>query len=280
MTFCYIAYSKENIVRWKYFKIRAKQIFWNEDNRVRIRNLNYLPRWLVLIIDLATVVFSFFMTFFIASHLNVSFYDVLSLWEECVFISLIYFSSFFLFSTYAGLIRHSTFVDIFKIAFSCGFSAVFLAAISYGHFLYSGNKIFLIPFLIINAVITFSCMLMLRILVKSLYTYMTNMGRKKYRVLILGVSDDCIAVGEALSISDRQNFVLAGFVSFKKRYQKLKIQGAPIFKYDEDFFDVIAPYKVNGFGFIILVMANHGTTATVGNYFISGIKKMTITDCS
>ncbi|WP_242446487.1 polysaccharide biosynthesis protein [Nonlabens agnitus] len=152
----------------------------------------------------------------------------------------------FLFSTYAGLIRHSTFVDIFKIAFSSGFSAVLLASISYGYYLFSGSKIFLIPFLIIHAVITFACMLMLRILVKSLYTYMTNMGRKKHRVLILGVNDDAIAVGEALSISDRQNFVLGGFVSFKKKYKKIKIQGAPIFKYDEHFFETIAPYKING----------------------------------
>ncbi|WP_410503929.1 polysaccharide biosynthesis protein [Nonlabens sp. Hel1_33_55] len=190
------------------------------------------------------------MTFFIASHLNVTFYEVLTLWEECVFISLVYFSSFFLFSTYAGLIRHSTFVDIFKIAFSCGFSAVLLAVISYSYYLFSGFKIFLIPFLIIHAVITFACMLMLRILVKSLYTYMMNMGRKKYRVLIMGVNDDSIAVGEALSISDHQNFVLAGFVSFKKRYQKIKIQGAPIFKYDADFFERIVDYKVNG---IVLV---------------------------
>lgn len=233
-------------MKWRYFKIRARQILWNEDNRVKIRNLNYLPRWLVLTIDLATVVFSFFMTFLIAMNMNVTFYEVLSLWQECVFISLVYFSSFFLFSTYAGLIRHSTFVDIFKIAFSCFFSAVLLGVISYSYLLIFGSKIFLIPFLIINAVITFACMLMLRILVKSLYTYMTNMGRKKHRVLILGVNDDGIAVGEALAISDHQNFVLAGFVSFKKKYQKIKIQGAPIFKYDDHFFETIAPYKVSG----------------------------------
>jgi FlaA1/EpsC-like NDP-sugar epimerase len=213
---------------------------------VRLRNLNYLPRWLIIVIDLNIVVFSFFLTWLIASNMNVSFYKVLTRPQECAFISLVYFSSFFLFSTYAGLIRHSTFVDVFKIAISCLCSALFLTFISYSYFAIYGDKIFLIPFLMINMVITFSCMLMLRLVVKSVYSYMVSMGKKKHRVLILGVNDDSIAVGEALSSTEHQNFVLAGFVSLKKEYKKIHILGVPIFKFDDHFFEAITPYKVKG----------------------------------
>lgn len=76
------------------------------------------------------------------------------------------------------------------------------------------------------------------------------MGRKKLRVLVLGVNDDSIAVGEALASTENQNFVLAGFVSFKKRYKKIKILGVPIFKFDGNFFESIDGYKING---IVLV---------------------------
>jgi len=233
-------------VNWSYFKIRSKHILWNEDNRVKLRNFNYLPRWLVLSIDLAIVVFAFYLTFTVVSNMNVSFYSVLTRIQECVFISLVYFSSFFIFSTYAGLIRHSTFVDIFKIALSCGFSALFLSTISYLYLTFFEEKVFLIPFILINSVLTFSGMLMLRILVKSSYTYIMNNGKKRRRVLIIGVNDDSIAVAEALSVGDHKGFVLVGFVSLKKRYKKIKILGVPIFKYDNHFFDTIRASKVDG----------------------------------
>ncbi len=72
------------------------------------------------------------------------------------------------------------------------------------------------------------------------------MGKKKHRVLILGVNDDSIAVGEALATTEQQNFVLAGFVSLKKKYKKINILGVPIFRFDDHFFEAITPYKVNG----------------------------------
>ncbi|BAO56724.1 polysaccharide biosynthesis protein [Nonlabens marinus] len=248
-------------MKWRYFRVRSKQILWNEDNRVKLRNFNYLPRWLVIAIDLAIVIFSFFLSFLVVSNLNVSFYDVLTRPQECVFISLVYFASFFIFSTYAGLIRHSTFVDIFKIAISCGASALFLSIISYSYYGIFEKKIFLFPFLLINSVLTFAGMLMLRLTVKSLYSFIMNMGRKRHRVLILGVNDDSIAVGEALSIADHKNFVLVGFVSFNKRYKKLKILGVPIFKFDNLFFGSILPLKVNG----LILVGNQLDTSEKNN---------------
>ncbi len=207
--------------------------------------MNYLPRWIILAIDFSIVLASFAFSYAIASNLNVSFYTVLSRPQECLVIALVYLSSFFTFSTFSGLIRHSTFVDIFKIAVSCLASVAMLATINYCYFFLFDAKIFLIPFLAVNVAMTFVGMLMFRLLIKSLYGYIINLGRKRNRVLILGVNDDSIAVGEALSIADYRRFELVGFVSFKKRYKKLKILGVPLFKYDDDFFHLIQSYHVN-----------------------------------
>ncbi len=232
-------------MNWSYFKKRSKQIFWQERIKLQLKDLNYLPRWIILFIDFAIVVASFAVSYLIVLDLNVSFYQVLSVPQECVLVALAYLSSFFVFSTFSGLIRHSTFVDIFKIAVSCVSSALLLAIINYSYYFIFNSKIFLIPFLAINTVMTFVGMLMFRLLIKSLYTYITNLGKKRNRVLILGVNDDSIAVGEALSISEYQRFELVGFVSFKKKYSKLKILGVPLFKYDDDFFDLIKSYHVH-----------------------------------
>lgn len=242
-------------MNWRYFKIRANQILWKESGKLRLKNLNYLPRWIVIAIDLTIVIISFSVSYLVCVNLNVSFYSVLTRVEECLLVSLVYFSSFFVFSTYSGLIRHSTFVDIFKIVLSCCASAFLLGLISYSYYWFFDKKILLIPFLAVNLLFTFVGMLMFRLLIKSLYSYIINLGKKRNKVLILGVNDDSIAVGEALSISEYQQFELVGFVSFKKRYHKIKILGVPIFKYDDDFFDVIAPYKANS----IIIVGNQLT---------------------
>jgi len=244
-------------VNWRYFKVRTNQVLWKESGKLRLRNLNYLPRWIVLALDLAIVVIAFLVSIVIADNLNVSFYEVLTRPQECIVVSFVYFSSFFVFSTYSGLIRHSTFVDLFKIAVSCFASAFVLGLISYGHYLFFDSKVFLIPFLGVNLFITFVGMLMFRLVIKSIYSYIINLGKKRNRVLILGVNDDSIAVGEALSISEYQRFELIGFVSFKKRYKKIKILGVPIFKYDDEFFEVIEPYKADS----LVIVGNQLTVA-------------------
>ncbi|WP_241234633.1 polysaccharide biosynthesis protein [Nonlabens ponticola] len=216
-----------------------------------------MPRWIVIAIDLCIVVLSFIVSFSIVAEMNVVFYDVLTAPQECLFVTLVYLSTFFIIGTYAGLIRHSTFVDIFKIAFSSAMSSLILLSVSYSYDFFFGDKIFLFPFIAINALFTFVGMMMFRLVIKSIYAYFTNLGKSKMRVLLMGVDDDTIAVGEALSISDNQNFELAGFVSFKKRYQKIKILGAPIFKYDSTFFETILPQDIDALIFVSNKLSNY-----------------------
>lgn len=230
----------------EYFKNRLAQIFWNGDNSLQFKNLRYLPRWMVVAIDVFLVVVSFYISFLIVENIATTFYQVLSIYQQAVFFTLVYLASFFIFSTYSGLIRHSTFVDIFKIAFACIASTTVIVIVNYGYYFLYDQKIFLMPFLIINMTTTFVALLLFRILVKRLYSYISHGKQKIYDVLIVGVNDDSIALAEALTTSKTQSFNLAGFISFKNDHQRIKILGKPIIKYGSKFYDKIAPMKVNG----------------------------------
>ncbi|MEP0674054.1 MAG: nucleoside-diphosphate sugar epimerase/dehydratase [Nonlabens ulvanivorans] len=90
-------------------------------------------------------------------------------------------------------------------------------------------------------------MLLFRMVVKSVYQLFTNLNTlEKKRVLLLGVNDDTISVGEAMTISRNQDFDLAGFVSFTKSHSKIKILGKPIFKYSSDLYENLQPYDIDG----------------------------------
>ena len=232
---------------WDYFKKRLSHVLLNGDNDLKFRNISYLPRWAVVAIDSCIVMISFLISFLLVKNLSVSFYPSLTIFQQGLVVCLVQFSFFFVFSTYAGLIRHSTTVDILKIALAAISAAVALMMISYGyHFLFD-KKLFLVPFLAIFATVTFGLMLLFRVTVKSIYHLFINLNTKeKKRVLLLGVNDDTISVGEAMTISRNQDFDLAGFVSFTKSHSKIKILGKPIFKYSSDLYENLQPYDIDG----------------------------------
>ncbi len=230
----------------KYFRNRVAAIFWNGDNSLQFKNLRYLPRWMVIAIDLLIAICSFYISVLIINNLNSTFYQVLSLFQQGLFIVLVYLSSFFVFSTYSGLIRHSTFVDVFKIVIACTATLLVLVAVNYTYFFLFDQKVFLMPFLFVNSTITFVALLSFRLLVKRMYSLVSQNKQESYNVLIVGVNDDSIALAEALSTSKNQNFNLAGFISFRKDHQRIKILGKPIIKYGSKFYDRIAPMKITG----------------------------------
>lgn len=230
----------------KYFRNRVATIFWNGDNSLQFKNLRYLPRWMVIAIDLLIAVCSFYISFLIIDNLDSTFYKVLSVFQQGLFIVLIYLSSFFVFSTYSGLIRHSTFVDVFKIVIACTATLLVLITVNYSYYFLYDQKVFLMPFLIVNTTVTFVALLSFRLLVKRMYALVSNSKQESYNVLIVGVNDDSIALAEALSTSKNQNFNLAGFISFRKDHQRIKILGKPIIKYGSKIYDRIAPMKITG----------------------------------
>lgn len=230
----------------EYLKNRIAQVFWNGDNSLQFKNFRYLPRWIVVAIDLVLVLCSGYFSFFLIENLNSTFYEVLSINQQVAFLLLVYLASFFTFSTYSGLIRHSTFVDVFKIVMACSMAMLFLIAINFTYYFLYGQEVFLMPFLIVHLSITFTALFSFRLAVKKAYSFFSNTNLKVHDVLIVGVNDDSIALAEALTTSQNQNFNLMGFVSFKKDHQRIKILGKPIIKYGSSFYKIIAPMKVTG----------------------------------
>lgn len=232
---------------WDYFKKRLSHVLLNGDNDLKFRNISYLPRWAVVIIDSTLVCFSFFLSYLLVKNLAVTFYPTLTIYQQALVVCLVQFSFFFIFSTYAGLIRHSTTVDILKIALAAISAGLSLMTISYLYKAFFGEKLFLVPFLVIFSAVTFGLMLLFRIVVKSVYQLFINLNTSdKKRVLLLGVNDDTISVAEAMTISRNQDFILAGFVSFTKSHSKIKILGKPIFKYSSKLYATLKPYDIDG----------------------------------
>ncbi len=180
----------------------------------RFRNIGYLPRWIIFLIDVFIVFVASIITYVIVSSLTISFYKHLNMPLRYALIIFINAFFFLLYRTYAGIIRHSTFIDCVKLLVSTSTSFVTLVAINYGWFLIFGQKLYLTTGLFISYVISFLLLFLFRILVKHFFEKYTNVtdAKKLTPTVIYGADANAISIANALRTEVPARFKLRGFI--------------------------------------------------------------------
>ncbi len=231
------------------FKNKLQRVIYTGDNQIGITNIRYLPRWIVLLIDIAILTISLLMAHFILLNLNIQFYESLNLPEQYGLILAINIIFFFLFKTYSGLIRHSTFTDITKLLLASFSTLLVLSIVNYTVFILGGNKIYLMPGLIFYAFFSFSFLLLFRLFIKKIYRVFKGKeqrGAFKKRIVIYGADDQAISIAEALQTETVQPFEIVGFLAKSKMYKNIRILDKPVISYKKSLTEQLKNYNVSG----------------------------------
>lgn len=203
-------------------------------NRLRnfgnLNNLGYLPRWMILLIDTAIVHSSAVMVYIMFWSMGLHAFDVeyLGYVLPTYFILNIFF--FWLFRTYSGIIRHSSFIDAIKLGFATFFTMLVLILVNFTTLLIIGNKIFMNTGLVINFVMSFSVLFVYRILVKQIFEryFSENAKEDLMRALIYGSDENAIAVANALMAERPKRFKIVAFVDKHQENRAKRILNLPI----------------------------------------------------
>ena len=203
-------------------------------NRLRnfgnLNNLGYLPRWMILLIDTAIVHSSAVIVYVMFWSMGLHAFDVeyLGYVLPTYFILNIFF--FWLFRTYSGIIRHSSFIDAIKLGFATFFTMLVLILVNFTTLLIIGNKIFMNTGLVINFVMSFSVLFVYRILVKQIFEryFSENAKEDLMRALIYGSDENAIAVANALMAERPKRFKIVAFVDKHQENRAKRILNLPI----------------------------------------------------
>ena len=86
----------------------------------KLYTLGYLPRWIIFCIDIIILIIANLLTYAMLLNLisELSFHNTFNVYERYSIILLVNTISFVVFRTYAGIIRHSSFIDAIKLFFS------------------------------------------------------------------------------------------------------------------------------------------------------------------
>ena len=194
-------------------------------------SLSYLPRWAVLFLDIFIVFLSLVVTFYLLLGLKLNF----TRYNEYLVLLIFGFTNlsfFWVFKTYSGIIRHSSFVDAIKIFFSQFATALVIIGVNIILLFTNSNKLCLTTGILINFILSFSLLFLYRVFVKYVYeNYFLNANKKnRVRAIIFGTDSNATALANALKFEVPGRFILVGFFDKNNDNYSKRILDLPIIK--------------------------------------------------
>lgn len=198
-------------------------------NYININNIKFLPKWIILIIDLSIVLAVLIISYYFYSLLNIQFYPTLTLGSRLLIFFLVYFFYFLIFKTYSGIVRFSTLKDAFRILIAVFSSYTTLLLINFAYFVLYGSYIFVSITLLITTIFSFFGLLLFRIFVKITFEILNkNQDVTSHNTVVIGVNSSTIALAEAFIQDPNSPYKLLFFVDKNKLLHGKKILGVPI----------------------------------------------------
>jgi FlaA1/EpsC-like NDP-sugar epimerase len=206
----------------------------------KLEKVPFLPKWIILGIDLLIVFIAFTLSYLICLNLL----QVTPLWQSyrlklflCVGISAV---SFYFFKTYFGVIRFSGFRDILRI-----FSALFcancvLVILNILINTYSGNRILPNVGFFINFFLAFTFIFFFRMIIRLLFDYTKikeSDKNKDLTVLIYGVNPSSIDLFRLINHSGISKYKAIGFISPETNIANKRIINMPVYHIRDVFKD-------------------------------------------
>jgi FlaA1/EpsC-like NDP-sugar epimerase len=216
--------SKKNMIR------SFIDAMYSGDNSLRPTQASYSPRWFIFGVDFLLVIFAMGLSKMVVRLINPDYFiSGQHFYNEYALLSGLSILSFYLFKTYSGLVRHSTYIDLSK---------VFLATLCTSILGMVCNKLWLFDlrngFLFIYFMISVVFLVSYRIGFKLSYYYLKSAHLKtnKLKVALYGVHDDAITQANGINLNANSKFEIAAFISTEKANVK-KIMGKPVIQYQD-----------------------------------------------
>lgn len=205
--------------------------FSSANLRFNIHNLSYLPRWIIVMIDFTVIALAFSLTYIIYNRAGL---EYITTTHKAIYVSSLFGINiffFWLFRTYSGIIRHSSYIDAVKLLFSQTAVLVFLLFFNFLFEMLYQEKAFLNSGLFINIVLSFCGLFVYRIIVKQTFElYFTERNDSKLiKAIIYGTDANAISVANALNFETPSRFKIIGFVDKNNQNASKRMLDLPIY---------------------------------------------------
>ncbi len=211
-------------------KQALRQVLESSRKKIDFKNIGYLPRWAILCFDSTILLLAIVITKVIVSNLQkINYISFFPTSQEFIVI-LVNILFFILFRTYAGLIRHSTFIDAVKFFLASASTLVAVLGIHYIYLLITGETLLLVPELLVYSIISFCGLFLFRVMVKQVFEvyFSYRYAESQLNVLVYGTDENAIAIASALRSEKPTRYKVIGFIDKEDKNRSKEILGLPI----------------------------------------------------
>lgn len=216
------------------FRSNLRKKIYGGDNFMNISDVRYLPRWVILMIDVLFICAAVYFACYLIEKLSYGaekvFYDDNQMYLIIVAISV---SFMFVFRTFAGIIRHSTFIDLFKLFLCTLCTTVVLGIISFTFYMATGTRMIYmsVPFLAIFFATSFMMLFLFRLFVKEFFHIVREFRRStlRKRILVLGIDEQSVAIARAVLDNPNLPYHVVGFLTQRHDSKRASLLGKPIY---------------------------------------------------
>ena len=210
-------------------------------------DMDYLPRWGVLLLDLLIVFVAFVVSYVIGSNLLEydTTYLVLPIWAQVLILMAIQTIFFWVFHTYSGILRYSTFVDVIKVA---------LSVLATGSTLIIANviiksSVLQIPFLntvlLIYIFVAITMLFAWRVMIKTVFEYISHHKTNVQKVLIYGTQSAGLSIAKMLQANMDSQYRPCGFITDYTEKYSHNLLGLEVYKRDEKLIQIMKEKDIN-----------------------------------
>ncbi|AZB21734.1 polysaccharide biosynthesis protein [Kaistella haifensis] len=215
-----------------------KKKIYSGDNFINLSEVRYLPRWVILVIDIFLVAVSISFSCYLIEKLSHStqfvFYNALHMYLMILGVSI---GFMFIYRTYSGIIRHSTFIDLFKLFLATFSTTIFVGIVSYSFKLMTGQRMIQmsIPFLAVFFATSFILLFLFRLFVKEFFHLIREFRRStlRKRILVFGIDEQAVAVARAVLDNPHLPYHIVGFLTQRHDIKRAHLLGKPIYSVEK-----------------------------------------------
>ena len=211
-------------------------------------NIDYLPRWGVLLLDLLIAMIAFVISAFIGE--NVVGYDFttkLPIWEQAAILLVVQCIFFWVFHTYSGILRYSTFIDTMKAALSVGATGTILVVVNkiIEYAVPNQNAPFLTTVLLIYIFVGVTLLFCWRVIIKTVFEYISHHGQGVQAVLIYGTKSAGLSIAKMLQSNMESSYRPVGFISDFKDNTHHHLLGLKVYPVNAELISMMKEKNIN-----------------------------------
>jgi FlaA1/EpsC-like NDP-sugar epimerase len=151
-----------------------------------------------------------------------------------------------IFSTYSGVVRYSSFVDLLKVAYAnlLSLTIAILLSLIFEYFDLHLFRAFSQTEIIITFIFATLLMWALRIVVKTLHDVTHSESQPLTKVLIYGAMSGGIGLAKNIRTQKPTKYELCGFISHDKRAKHMTLLGEHVYNVEDDIAKVLIDEKI------------------------------------